>query len=158
RACANGARLSLVPRVVEQVAGRGLGGEALRLPALGRPGARRLQQLAQRLATRGCPRAERRVSRAQLARTRGCVAPRATTASARRAGACGCIQLRAAGLPMTPRSTSSAETHRLADRHGSYENLPRIAVVGMSAIMPDAPDLDAFWRNIARGVDCVREV
>ncbi|WP_373497762.1 polyketide synthase, partial [Desulfococcus sp.] len=33
-----------------------------------------------------------------------------------------------------------------------------IAVVGMGGVFPDAPDLDAFWRNIARGVESIREV
>src|SRR5262249_25959899 len=109
-------------------------------------------------ATRGCPRAKRRVARAQRARRRGGADPRAATASARRAGPRGRIQLRAAGLRMSQQSNGIAGTHRFPGRGGPDENLPRIAVVGMSAIMPDAPDLAAFWRNIAGGVDSVREV
>ncbi len=34
----------------------------------------------------------------------------------------------------------------------------RVAIVGMSAIMPGAPDLEAFWKNIVMGVDSVTEV
>ena len=59
---------------------------------------------------------------------------------------------------MSPRRPRVPEVPRPADGRGPHENQPRIAVVGMSAIMPDAPDLDAFWRNIAGSVDCVREV
>ncbi|MCM3885419.1 type I polyketide synthase, partial [Frankia sp. R82] len=33
-----------------------------------------------------------------------------------------------------------------------------IAIVGMSAVFPDAPDLDAYWANIVAGVDAIREV
>ncbi|WP_462166063.1 beta-ketoacyl synthase N-terminal-like domain-containing protein, partial [Frankia sp. AiPs1] len=33
-----------------------------------------------------------------------------------------------------------------------------IAIVGMSAIFPDAPDLDAYWANIVAGVDSIHEV
>ena len=33
-----------------------------------------------------------------------------------------------------------------------------IAVVGMSAIMPDAPDGDAFWANIRGGRYCISDV
>ncbi len=31
-----------------------------------------------------------------------------------------------------------------------HESHP-VAIVGMSAIMPDAPDGDAFWQNITAG-------
>ncbi|GGM51030.1 polyketide synthase [Longimycelium tulufanense] len=33
-----------------------------------------------------------------------------------------------------------------------------IAVVGMSCMFPDAPDLASFWRNVVGGADAVREV
>ena len=33
-----------------------------------------------------------------------------------------------------------------------------IAIVGMGAVFPGAPDLDTFWSNIERGVDAVTDV
>ncbi len=33
-----------------------------------------------------------------------------------------------------------------------------VAIVGMAAIMPDAPDADAFWANIRNGRYCISEV
>lgn len=33
-----------------------------------------------------------------------------------------------------------------------------IAIIGMSGTYPDAPDLDAFWQNLAGGHDAVREI
>ncbi|MCC7217974.1 MAG: SDR family NAD(P)-dependent oxidoreductase [Burkholderiales bacterium] len=33
-----------------------------------------------------------------------------------------------------------------------------IAIVGMAAILPGAPDLDAFWANVVAGVNSIREV
>jgi acyl transferase domain-containing protein/NAD(P)H-dependent flavin oxidoreductase YrpB (nitropropane dioxygenase family) len=33
-----------------------------------------------------------------------------------------------------------------------------VAIVGMSAMMPGAPDLDTFWSNVVRGIDSVTEV
>jgi len=33
-----------------------------------------------------------------------------------------------------------------------------IALIGMACIYPDAPDIDAFWRNILDGKDCITEV
>ncbi|NOT89845.1 MAG: SDR family NAD(P)-dependent oxidoreductase [Lysobacter sp.] len=33
-----------------------------------------------------------------------------------------------------------------------------IAIIGMSGVFPQAPDLDAYWRNLAAGKDCVTEV
>ena len=33
-----------------------------------------------------------------------------------------------------------------------------IAIVGMAAVFPGAPDLDAFWANIAGGVDAISDV
>ncbi|MEU6153492.1 SDR family NAD(P)-dependent oxidoreductase [Actinosynnema sp. NPDC047251] len=40
---------------------------------------------------------------------------------------------------------------------GSGEAVP-IAVIGMAGRFPDAPDLDAFWRNLVAGVSSIREV
>ena len=34
----------------------------------------------------------------------------------------------------------------------------RIAIVGVGGIFPGAPDLDTFWKNVAGGVDCGRQV
>jgi acyl transferase domain-containing protein/phosphopantetheinyl transferase (holo-ACP synthase) len=36
--------------------------------------------------------------------------------------------------------------------------MPEIAIVGMAAVFPGAPDLDAFWTNIAAGVDAIGDV
>ena len=33
-----------------------------------------------------------------------------------------------------------------------------VAIVGMGAVFPGAPDLDAFWSNIERGVDAITDV
>ncbi|HTQ00096.1 MAG TPA: SDR family NAD(P)-dependent oxidoreductase [Casimicrobiaceae bacterium] len=33
-----------------------------------------------------------------------------------------------------------------------------VAIVGVAAIMPDAPDVEAFWSNIVRGINSIREV
>src|SRR6185369_14115500 len=33
-----------------------------------------------------------------------------------------------------------------------------VAVIGMSGRFPDAPDLDAWWRNLAAGVSSIREI
>ena len=33
-----------------------------------------------------------------------------------------------------------------------------VAIVGIAAIMPDAPDGDAFWDNIKGGRYCITEV
>jgi len=35
---------------------------------------------------------------------------------------------------------------------------PPIAIVGMAVLLPGAPDLDAYWRNLVGGVDCITEV
>ncbi|MBV9490040.1 MAG: LLM class flavin-dependent oxidoreductase [Verrucomicrobia bacterium] len=35
---------------------------------------------------------------------------------------------------------------------------PQIAVIGVSCRLPGAPDLDAFWRNLATGSDSITEV
>jgi acyl transferase domain-containing protein/acyl carrier protein len=33
-----------------------------------------------------------------------------------------------------------------------------IAIVGLSGRYPDAWDLDAYWRNLSQGLDCIREI
>ena len=33
-----------------------------------------------------------------------------------------------------------------------------IAIIGIAGTYPDAPDLDAFWRNLRAGRDCIREI
>ncbi|QMT59047.1 SDR family NAD(P)-dependent oxidoreductase [Legionella sp. PC997] len=33
-----------------------------------------------------------------------------------------------------------------------------IAIIGMSGVFPQAPDLDAFWENLLQGKDCISEV
>ncbi|HEX6937429.1 MAG TPA: beta-ketoacyl synthase N-terminal-like domain-containing protein, partial [Actinomycetes bacterium] len=35
---------------------------------------------------------------------------------------------------------------------------PPVAVVGVAAIMPDAPDAATFWRNIRDGRYCISDV
>jgi len=40
----------------------------------------------------------------------------------------------------------------------SRDRAADVAIVGMSAIMPGAPDLDAYWSNILHGVDSISEV
>ncbi|MBQ0826804.1 SDR family NAD(P)-dependent oxidoreductase [Streptomyces tagetis] len=49
---------------------------------------------------------------------------------------------------VTARAESGARAEGGADREA-------IAVIGMSGRYPMAPDLDAFWRNLADGRDCV---
>src|SRR5207244_4314207 len=33
-----------------------------------------------------------------------------------------------------------------------------VAVIGVDGRYPDSPDLDAFWRNLAAGANCVHEI
>ena len=54
--------------------------------------------------------------------------------------------------------THDALEGRGAESQAEAAYRPRIAVVGMSAIMPGAEDVDAYWRNIAAGISAVREV
>ena len=39
----------------------------------------------------------------------------------------------------------------------AFGNEP-IAIVGLSGRYPEAWDLDAYWRNLSQGVDCIREI
>jgi len=41
--------------------------------------------------------------------------------------------------------------------HGSFVDSP-VAVVGMAALFPGAPDLATYWANVAAGVDAITEV
>ena len=59
-----------------------------------------------------------------------------------------------------PQATAADE---LYSRPAQAAAIPRdngtaIAVIGMSCRLPGAPDLDAFWRNLATGVDSITEV
>ncbi len=47
---------------------------------------------------------------------------------------------------------------RQASRKASAPRREAIAVVGMAGQFPQARDVDAFWRNIAEGRDCISEV
>ncbi|MCL2887930.1 MAG: SDR family NAD(P)-dependent oxidoreductase [Elusimicrobia bacterium] len=40
----------------------------------------------------------------------------------------------------------------------SNKNLEPIAIIGIGAIMPEAPDKDIFWQNIINGKNCITEV
>ncbi len=50
-----------------------------------------------------------------------------------------------AALPRFAESGATAQQHD-------------VAIVGMAAIMPGAPDLETFWANIVQGVNSIREV
>jgi len=39
-----------------------------------------------------------------------------------------------------------------------HDRPPEIAIVGMAGRMPQADDLEAFWRNLVEGRDCVTEI
>jgi len=41
---------------------------------------------------------------------------------------------------------------------GSPQKREPIAVIGMSGVFPQSPDLDSFWRNLEAGKDLIREV
>jgi len=56
----------------------------------------------------------------------------------------------------TSTSTSTPEPQLAAPSGTPPER--EIAVIGMAGRFPDADDVDAFWRNLAEGVDSVREV
>lgn len=54
-----------------------------------------------------------------------------------------------------PQSTSAiAGLGNIANR---FVDMP-IAIVGMSGVMPQSPDLDAFWQNLVAGKDLVSEI
>ncbi|MGH9348926.1 MAG: amino acid adenylation domain-containing protein, partial [Vicinamibacterales bacterium] len=33
-----------------------------------------------------------------------------------------------------------------------------VAIIGLAGVYPEAPDLEAFWTNLEKGADCIREV
>ena len=33
-----------------------------------------------------------------------------------------------------------------------------VAIVGMAVLLPGAPNLDAYWRNLVAGTDCITDV
>ena len=55
------------------------------------------------------------------------------------------------GLAEIPRATAAASQIVAA-------TAPPIAIVGMAVLLPGARDLDAYWRNLVGGVDCITEV
>ncbi|HEY5985016.1 MAG TPA: beta-ketoacyl synthase N-terminal-like domain-containing protein, partial [Streptosporangiaceae bacterium] len=55
--------------------------------------------------------------------------------------------------------TSNDQTSRRENSHQQAPSQPRpIAVVGLGAVMPDAPTVAAFWDNITKGRYCVTDV
>lgn len=56
-------------------------------------------------------------------------------------------------VPVTARASLSATS---AVRRGALRE--PIAIIGISGVYPDAPDLDAFWHNLQAGRDSIREV
>ncbi|QQP96966.1 SDR family NAD(P)-dependent oxidoreductase [Lysobacter enzymogenes] len=59
-----------------------------------------------------------------------------------------------------PRSPSPSLPARARAQTGGAQapTAEPIAIVGLSGRYPQSPDLDAFWRNLSGGVDCVTEV
>jgi len=53
--------------------------------------------------------------------------------------------------PVAPASAAS-QTSETARR------LDPIAIVGMSGRFPGSPDLDAYWKNLSSGTDCIQEI
>lgn len=66
---------------------------------------------------------------------------------------------------VTPRLFPSSESDQTVSRSAGFagksgqpaEKEP-IAIIGMSGRYPQAEDLDAFWRNLAAGMDCITEI
>ena len=54
-----------------------------------------------------------------------------------------------------PVANGTATTGLVTNRRSA--NQP-IAIIGLSGRYPNAWDLDAYWRNLSQGVDCIREV
>jgi acyl transferase domain-containing protein/1,4-dihydroxy-2-naphthoyl-CoA synthase/acyl carrier protein len=52
------------------------------------------------------------------------------------------------------RSANAAQAHAAQT---PFVNEP-IAIVGLSGRYPEAWDLDAYWRNLSQGLDCIREI
>ncbi len=61
------------------------------------------------------------------------------------------------------KDVSEGSRHYLRQLQPAAETLPAsrsndVAIIGMSAIMPGAPDLETFWANIVNGVNSITEV
>jgi hypothetical protein len=54
----------------------------------------------------------------------------------------------------SPESAPAVHSSMLRSQHRETE----VAVIGMSGRFPDADNVEAFWRNLAAGKNCVREV
>jgi hypothetical protein len=52
--------------------------------------------------------------------------------------------------------TMSFEPETGVETENEYEGVPEVAVIGMAARLPGADDLDAFWRSLRDGVECIR--
>ncbi len=61
---------------------------------------------------------------------------------------------RSTGKTPAPRQRASARPPARADA-GSYAP---VAIIGMACHFPEATDLDAYWKNLREGRDCVRTV
>ncbi|ONH60032.1 beta-ketoacyl synthase [Frankia sp. CcI49] len=61
---------------------------------------------------------------------------------------------------MSTSSTPTAATPTAATPPGASSDWrqPPIAVVGMAVLLPGAPDLDTYWRNLLAGTDAITEV
>ncbi|ALG08377.1 SDR family NAD(P)-dependent oxidoreductase [Kibdelosporangium phytohabitans] len=59
---------------------------------------------------------------------------------------------------VTPMTPDAPEVAPAAETAPVNENIGGVAIIGIAGRYPQAPDLDAFWRNLAGGRDCVTEV
>ena len=63
--------------------------------------------------------------------------------------------------PAASPAASSAQAHagqpRAEQPHAAQLDEP-VAIIGMSGQFPEAPDVDAFWRNLVAGRDCITEI
>ena len=46
----------------------------------------------------------------------------------------------------------------LTEDHQQQDKDTDIAIIGISGVFPQAPDIDSFWDNLAQGRDCISEV
>ncbi|MEM7125456.1 MAG: SDR family NAD(P)-dependent oxidoreductase [Chloroflexota bacterium] len=64
--------------------------------------------------------------------------------------------------PQTPAITQpqrvSERVSKQASQHESKDLSKAVAIVGMSGIMPQSPDLDTFWQHLAMGHDLITEI
>ncbi|MEU3039543.1 SDR family NAD(P)-dependent oxidoreductase [Streptomyces diastaticus] len=63
-----------------------------------------------------------------------------------------------AGAAARPAPLRTVPPSEAGDRDPAARGPADIAVIGMSGRFPDAPDLDAFWENLAEGRCSIREV